>query len=350
MIELYQLANKLQEELNKNQDLYEFNIVCDTAEFKKSKRENNEVTEIINGYFSVNGSDISTLNSGALVSTINCSLRVIMRMKGFEEDVYGEFEGVDDNGAPTVETRLVSYGDNSRIKNMREYLDGFFKGNTCDAMTDKNDKKFIVSAIYNFSQSGQRGQVERLGDSFMFSTEIFYTIVQEGINTRMSTFILDGVVIPFQSMTIYRTPTMDGNVYANTKDGATKNLASQSTFSVSFELPALEDDTTANMLDFLFNGDINQAHLLTVDINKKTKNYLVTYGETKLIGQTVQNLGQTLSLVECPNIYDLISFGENYYIYKLSQKIENEIDCDNAQVYVFGQNSGFVNKINNDIF
>ena len=41
---------------------------------------------------------------------------------------------------------------------------------------------------------------------------------------------------------------MDGNVYANTKDGATKNLAAQSTFLIVFELPALKDTTTTNML------------------------------------------------------------------------------------------------------
>ncbi len=336
MIDITQLAERIQDELNEGQTFYNFKIVCDTAEFKKPKRELNNITEYINGLFTTNGSDVSTLNSGLLVSTLNSTLRIIMRMKGFEENVYSEPNGDNDR-------EILAYGDNSRVSLMRSYLDNFFKANDTWSDIDKDGKEYVISAVYDFAQSGIRGQVERLGDSFTFSTNVYYTIVQQGINSQSAIYTLDRVVIPYQSVTSYRTPTMDGNVYANTTDGATKNLSSQSTLSFAFELPALSDTTTGNMLEFLFDGELNQAHFLTQNINGKTKNYLVTYGEIKLIGQTIQNLGQSLSLVECPNDYDLIHFADSYYIYKATQGVSNiEVPSDTV-AYLFGANTnGFL--------
>ena len=340
MISIKELSNKIQENLNKGQDLFKFWLVTDTAKFKRASRDKNDITEYVNGLFNVNTSDASTLNNGNLVSTLNCSLKIIMRMKGFDDDVYSTPEA--EGETPT----LITLGDLSRIQIMREYLDRFFQGNTFEEMSDAEDasKKYVVSAVYDLSQSGVRGQVERVGDSYTFTANIYYVIVQQGINSRSAVFTLDNFVIPYQSVTTYRTPTMDGNVYADTKDGSTKNLSSQSTFSISFELPALLDETTSNMLDFLFNGELNQAHFLTKKVGEKTKSFLVAYGEIKLIGQTVENLGQNLSLVECPTDYDLIHFNDKYFVYEAN--IDGiTLDIKEGQAYLFGSKyNGFINN------
>lgn len=341
MIDITQLSERIQNKLNEGQNFYNFRIVCDTAEFKKPKRKLNDITEYINGLFTTNGSDVSTLNSGLLVSTLNCTLRIIIRMKGFEEN---ELSEPDKDG----NREILVYGDNTRIALMRSYLDNFFKANDTWSDTDKDGKEYVVSAVYDFAQSGIRGQVEHLGDSFTFLANVYYTIVQQGINSQSAIYLLDGVIIPYQSVTNYRTPTMDGNVYAGSKDGATKNLSSQSTLSFAFELPALSDTTTNNMLDFLFDGELNQAHLLTQNVKGKKKTYLVTYGETKLIGQTIQNLGQSLSLVECPDDYDLIHFSDSYYIYRANMIISELSLSGNGQLYSFGTDGGPFNVEENN--
>jgi hypothetical protein len=255
-----------------------------------------------------------------------------MRLKGFEEDVYSQSE--------EGEEQLVSYGDKSRIMIMRHYLDSVFQGNVIENMTDDDGKDYVVSSVYEFAQSGTRAQVDIIGDSYTFQTTIYYSFVQNGINTRSAIFYLDGAIIPYQSMTMYRTPTMDGNVYANTTNGATKNLVSQSTFSVAFELPALKDDTTNKMLEYLLNGDLNQAHLLRVNINGTIKDYLVTLGELRLIGEIVKNLGQSVTFMEAPDDYDLISFGNylNVYYAHNNVKISGLSLPESAQVAVFGDN------------
>ncbi len=339
MINLIDLAKGLQNELNeKAKGMYEFYVVTDTAKFKRPTRNKNDIKEYVNCLLTMNGSDVTTLQTGTLISTATCTLRLIMRLTGYEDDI---FSTPDENG----KSELITYGDKTRVELMRQYLDAIFQKNTYKQMDDSEDAsiKYVVSAVYDFAQSGIRGQVEKIGDSYSFSTTIYYSFVQDGINTRASTFNLDGVLIPFQSVTVFRTPTMDGNVYANTKDGATKNLSSQSVFSISFELPALNDNTTANMLDYLFDGELNKAHFLKLDINGKTKNYLVTYGENKLIGETIMNIGQTLSLVECPEDYDLIYFADNYFIYEASANLN--INLGELTVCQFGSSNGFISGV-----
>ena len=342
MISIQALSKKIEDKLNNGQDLYNFWLVTDTAKFKKPTRNKNEITEYVNGLFSVNGSDVSTLNNGNLVSTLNCTLKIIMRMKGYEEDILTtpEKEG--------EEPQLIAYGDLSRIQIMRSYLDNAFQGNDYDTMFDEKDaeKEYIVSAVYDFAQSGIRGQVEKIGNSYTFTTNIYYVIVQQGINSRSAQFRLDNVIIPYQAFTCYRTPTMDGNVYANSADGSTKNLTSQTTFSISFELPALDDAVTSNMFDFMNNGRMNQAHFFTQEINGKKTHRLVAYGEIKLIGQTIENLGQTLSIVECPTEYDLLEFRDEYFIYEVVDDALS-LSVEQGEAYLFGNEyNGFIDTSN----
>lgn len=350
MIKIEKLSKIIEEKLNEkllNSGIteYQFNIVCDTAEFKRPLRNKNDIFEFVNGYLNINSSDTSSLNSGALFSTLSATLKIIMRMKGYEDNIWSTPE--NENELP----QIISFGDKSRISNMRALLDSVFQENSYQEIYDENtDKKYLMSTVYEFAQTGTRAQVEKLGDSFTFSTNIYYTFVEEGINTRSAIFILDGVAIPYQAFTCYRTPTMDGNVYANTNDGATKNLSSQTTLSISFELPALLDITTSNMFNFLFDGELNQAHLLTMNIGAKVKNYIVTYGENKLIGETIKNLGQNLSLVECPTEYDLIHFADSYYIYEAMENINELSLIENAQTYLFGSiYNGFLSGKNAEI-
>ena len=322
MIELSTLAQEIQSKLNSAQDLYEFNIIADTGKFKASKRDKNTVVEIVNGRLILNDSDVSSVSTGAIFSTQSCTLKIIMKMVQDEEDTF------DANG------KIYSYGNITRIKSMRDILDGVFQENTAEEK-EINGVSYVISTVFSFAQTGGRTQDTKLGDCFVFSINIYYTFVKQGINARKAQFFLDGVEIPYQTFTMYRTPTMDGNVYSKTSNSATKNLASQSGFSVSFELPALLDDNTAKMFDYMFDGELNQAHLLRVKIKDTVKDYLVTFGENTLQGEIVLNLGQSMSLVECVDDYDLITFNNKLFIYD-----------DNAQAYLFGANGGPIKAIN----
>ena len=307
MIELSTLAKELQDSLNNLGLGYTFKIFSDTGKFQKSIREDNAVTEYINGELRSLSSDLTTLDDGSILATQNCKLDLIFMLEDEEENEQEEFfEISQENGEISTKQGETIIGNITKVNTIHKALNNYFQSNSVsqNSVSDGNGKVFIVTKIYQLAESGQRSQVEILGNSFTFSVYIYYMFVQNGINTKNQTFELDGLTIPLQSITIYRTPVMDGNVYADTKNGSAKNIASMSQFSVSIELPALTKEFTDTVLESLYDGELNVPHILRVNSNY----YLVSFGENRLIGETIKNMGQSITFVECPDEYDLLNF------------------------------------------
>lgn len=323
MIEIKKLVEELQEKLNKSISGLEFVLSSDTAKFKRSLRIQNTIAERINGLVKVNSSDVTNLADGKLFATISCNLKIIFKLEGKEEN---ETINIDGN------QRIIP-GYKQKIDAVRLALTNAFQNHEQGEMTEtikENgrdiEKKYLVLKLYQFPDSGERLQVQELGDSYSFNVYISYMFVEGGISTYDVVYTLDGNIIPFETNTAYRTPTMDGNVYADTIDGATKNLVSQTTFSVSFQLPALKNSVTKQMFNYLFGGKVNQAHILNVkDKAWGTEyNYLVVYGENNLTGNTILNLGQQLTLMEAVDDYELLSFPSNLAVYEIIKDLPND--------------------------
>lgn len=314
MISLKTLAERLNTTLNAlTLQGIEFVITADTAEYNRSIRQDNDKIEKINGLLKIQTSDVTTLTSGEMVATLTCRLQIIFKLDGEEED----FAVKDPETGVTLKT---IYGNKSKIESIRKTLTDAFQKNEQIPLTDTDGTTYNTTIIYSLVETGERAQVNTLGDSAVFSAYIFYFFVENGINTNNVEYFIDGIKIPFQGNTTYRTPTTDGNVYANTIRGEVRNVQTQSIFSVSFELPALKNDVTKAIFSWIFEGQLNNAHLLNIRVPSFTSGtddyyYLVTFGENKAIGETVKNVGQNMSLVEIVNDYDLLSFPSRLYIY-----------------------------------
>lgn len=315
MIGLKTFAENLQTKLNANNSGLTFVIKADSKQFDKAVRTGNVVNDRINGLLTLQASDMSNLTSGELFATISCRLQVIFRLKGGVGDDDEEIINPD-NGqlVQTIE------GNNTYIERVRDALSNAFQRNEQSVMTE-NGKSYLVCILYQFVETGIRDQQSPIGDCMSFTAYISYMLVENGLNTHDIVYTLDGKIIPFQTNTVYRTPTMDANVPANSANGAVKNLASQSIFSISFQLPALRNEITRRMFEWLFGGELNVAHILGIKYptfsgsNTQEKCYLMTYGENNASGETIKNVGQTLTLVECWNDYELVGIPSNYYIY-----------------------------------
>ena len=344
MIELKTLAKKLQDKLNGILSGFNFHIVTDTGELRLPEREGNDVRQFVNGLLTSNGSEVTNLVTGngeenkLIYATQSCTFRVILQLEDEEEDIY--IKDLKGNIVDTI------YGYKSKIASLRSTLNSAFQG-VYNENIEENGRTYSVTTVYNLVESGQREMVEHLGDSFIFYTYIYYSFIENGVNTRDMTFKLDGATIPYQSITVFRTPIMDGNVYANGKNGSTRNISSQSTLSISFELPAVKGKTLDAIINYILDGDLNQAHLLKATINGVERDYLVAYGENKLMGETIKNVGMSLSLVECPDIYELLHFNSNYYVYEVKEQLSSAevVFLGDAQIYQFGDNAGFVPTI-----
>lgn len=375
MITLKALAEIIENKLNNTGNLtgYIFKIETDTAEIKPDGRNGNDEISYVNGLLRSLSSDVTDLTDGTIIATQNCSLNLIFRLKDEFENgalgiegagVYmGPFgeeqpeEGVSE-GAFYYSTLNAKYtawiagawysvvpierglsvgqeyeytivtqqyeGYKNQIANIREWLNSVLQSSTCETMTDSEGTSFAVTTIYQLLGSGVRDQVQILGDSFVFNVAISYMFVQDGVNSKDIGYYLDGRRIPFQGSTTYRTPSMDGNVYAGSGTASTKNIASQANFSVAIELPALKDHTVTDAIfDFLFGDDVaelNVMHVLRIIRGNKTHDYLVSMGEVNANSETISNVGMKVTLLECPPLYDLITVSSNLYVYEYNDE------------------------------
>lgn len=342
MIGLKTFAENLQTKLNNNLQGLTFAIKADSKKFDKALRIRNTVQDQINGLLTLQASDMSNLTSGELFATLACRLQIIFRLKGGVPDEDQEI--IDPETKQVVD---IIEGNYTYIEKVRDALSSAFQKNEQEVMTDSAGKKYLVCTLYQFVETGIRDQQSPIGDCMSFTAYISYMLVENGINTHDIVYTLDGNIIPFQTNTAYRSPTMDANVPAQSANGAAKNIASQSIFNISFQLPALQNDITRKMFKWLFSGELNVAHVLNIrypnfnGTDFDESNYLVTYGENNASGETIKNIGQTMTLVECWDDYEIIGIPDNYYVY-ISTVSHIRLNFeDEAYFYVFS-GTGYV--------
>lgn len=332
MISTSVLIDKLKQKLNMNLYGLTFAIKQDTGEKQKGYRlpNSNSFVTPINGLVKIISNEVNNLTDGEVFAMISARLELIVAIEGAEEDM--EFS--DGTNTKTV----LGYGN--KIRAVRQALTDLFSKATQEIVEDEDGHFYSVSTVYSFPNSGTRNQVGGgAGDSYTFTVNISYMIVENGVNTYDVVYTLDGKKIPFQANTIFRTPTMEGNVYGNTINGATKNTSMQTVFSVSFELPAIKNEITKQIFEYLFGGKMNVAHILNIKYPNidgtgyKEKNYLVTFGETQAMGNMIKNIGQKITLMECDDDYELIEFPDDYYLYQCRTLTETETFTEYAYFY-----------------
>ena len=164
--------------------------------------------------------------------------------------------------------------------------------------------------------TGDRDILTNVGDSFTFSVFIYYILIQGGISTKNAVFNLDGAILPFQAMTMNRAKTYDSNVYSYAPQIGVQNVAIQSNWSVTFELPAIKGDFFDKVLNSLLGLEkINAVHCLSFALGGVEQPFLVTLGDNNLNGETIKNMGLKLTFFNAPLNYYLVSFPESYKTY-----------------------------------
>ena len=311
MISIETIAKELENRLNGNDKGYKFKVWSDTAKYQKAEREYNMVIETINCLLTAGTTDLSNLTDGNIIATQNYHFELLLRLENFEEDIQ------DEGFAKDKRTREKFEGNLTRIQNARKILSDICQENHQDLLRDENGKVFAVTTVYQFLQSGVREQRAMIGNSFSFSMNIYAMFIENGINTQGVKYYLDGKIIPFQANTTYQTPTLDSNVYANTSDGRAKALASQSSLTINFELPAIDNYVTRVITNFVFKNKLNEAHVLTIerDAENDIDAYFVTFGEARHVGETIKNIGQSITLFETVGDFELVEIPEKFYIY-----------------------------------
>nr|DAT45536.1 MAG TPA: hypothetical protein [Caudoviricetes sp.] len=320
MIELKTLAEKFEEELNKNlTGNIVYKIFTDTGTFTKAFRNRNTVTTVVNGIYSNVSSDISNVfisdaetDAGYIVATMTNEVVLVVPCKDDEESVYSTIHRPDG----TTESELIEIGNNDYIQQIRKHLDDI-AARTLYFKVDNYD----VSVALTLADTGIREQLPELGDCFTFSIQGFYNIIENGDNSRRWQIYIDENILPYSSMSFQRQTTQETTVYAN-RGRSTSTLIVADTFSCGIEIPSLLMAFNESVKDFLLNGSNGRAHVARFVAGDKTIYKLIIFSESTATASGILNVGQKLQLNETKEEYGIISFDPHYYkIYRATKDI-----------------------------
>lgn len=321
MIEYSTLRDKVLQSIEKISTEQEsglaFEIFFDTGTYRSPEREGNTVKDFINGVITLTSSDVSSLQDGSVISTQSARLELIVRLPDLTADE--NYNGV------MLETQAM------KVDKVRKLLNALTSQNTNETIDE-----FSVSTIYQNAVTGERNIFPGIGDGITFAINIYWIIVQSGISTRDMQFNFDGANIPYQAVTINHTKTYDSNVPSTTTTGRVENMPIQANWSVTFELPAMNNNFFNSVFDCLIGADkLNTVHCLKFDKGGNSSIYLVTIGEVNLNGETVKNAGLKITLFEAPRNYYLASFPSSYKAYRA-------IDISYGQIRSLSVTNSFV--------
>lgn len=324
MVDLKTLTENLEQKLNTLGAEYELNfaLVADTGKYQPPIREDNTVTEYINGVFSLVTSDISNLTDGTVIATQQARVDIILRLPDYTADeVYNNiaFEGVE-----------------TRISQVREILNNLTQTSELSEITDINGVKYNLSTIYQSAVTGERRFVPNIGDSFTYTLFIYYIQIEQGVNSRDMLLNLDGYILPFEAGTINRSKTFDANVFSDTADGTIENIPIQANFNISFEFPLTQNNFFETLLDNLLGNDkLNTAHCLRFYDKKsgREKLFVVSLAENGLNFETIKNVGAKVTFLPMRKDYLLLSFPDNYINYEPAGRDYLRVELATAGFY-----------------
>lgn len=285
MIELSTLTESVQELLNSKlptssgNEKYEFRIFADTGDFVKAARNGNTVTNYINGIMEIVQSSMAP-QQGLIIATQTARLQVIV--------------GLED-----AETLAVD----KTVEVCRNVLSRAFESPMSEVLTDESGTSFNVAVYGMPPTTGERMQSQILGDCFSFTVYIYYSFIENGLNSLNCTFQLDGITLAYSSVNIARVPTLEADIYSD-ESGNSKNRLLASSLQFTFSLPATANQLSAAYMTYLLTG-VNPVMTLTVNLKGTTQSYSVIFGQTELASSGIQNAGMTVTLVEAVDYGDL---------------------------------------------
>lgn len=281
MIELSTLVESVQEKLNANlpsasgNEKFAFRIFADTGDFVKAVRSGNTVTNYINGIMEIVQSSMAP-QQGLIIATQTARLQVVV--------------GLEDAETLTVD---------EAVEACRNVLSRAFENPTSEVLTDESGTSFNVAVYGVPPTTGERMQSQILGDCFSFTVYIYYSFIENGLNSLNCTFSLDGVALAYSSVNVSRVPTLEADIYSD-ESGSSKNRSLASSMQFTFSIPATSNWLSLAYMTYLLTGE-NPVMTLTATLNGTSQSYSVIFGQAEFASSGIQNAGMTISLVEAVN-------------------------------------------------
>jgi len=250
-----------------------FAIKSEGGEYMPPLRKGNNVTIYINGETRVVNSEIIP-TQGIKVATQTVELTLAYPLP---DDI-----PVEDAIAP-----------------MRSVLDAYFQNTSLQSLDDDSGKSFTVASYSSIPTIGEIAMNTGPGLMCPFVCEIFYSFIQNGINSSNFVISFNGIQVPYMDATITRVPVMNSTPYSNT-GGSAESVTEATALNIEFSAPTLGAEGNALFTafkNFLLTGQ-HDVYPVTVMYENKPTTYRMTFGQTALSLEGIKNGNSRITLVE----------------------------------------------------
>lgn len=277
MIGLETIRENIQTTLNANQFGKVFRLYTNDGEFRKAFRDGNDITEYINGICRVSNSSLTPLKSLSIL-TMNVEVEFCIRVDNLEKDANGNY---------------------IEVLNIQALCENFVNSQNGQTITlTEEGKTYVLAVNTEMPIVGVERLVPPLGKRLPITLQIFYTMVENGVNSSNVSLYIGGEEVPYTDLTIDRV--FVNTVAQKATEEVGKTINEQNSVSISFVAPLTTTALGKDYTDIILDGGNNVALPVTIDYKSldKKANYTMTFSSLKHTSSGVQNVGVQGTLVE----------------------------------------------------
>lgn len=279
---------------------FEFVVWTDIGKFRHAKRNMNKVTTYINCLMTRSQAAVDTGNGGLMIASDNIALQIAVPTKQQERDETPEPEIFENNYV--------------FVEKVRNLVDEYFSENIITSIVDEKGTHYEAGMVYSLATTGNADMAPSIGTYVTFTVNITVNVVQNGINSRSAMIEIDGMVVPFLSMSPGRAGDLSTDVYSDNKNFESESLTTSTAFSLDISVPATTGGVTKQFLEYLLHGKPNTVHFVKIKVGSTERTMLMTFDKTSISVEGSLNIGQTITLIKVrPNI-ELNSFPKYFTV------------------------------------
>lgn len=290
MISTKQLIDELNKSLNEKASdsglSVGFQIYSDFGDYDPPTFEKNVFTKFVQGVASLTASSIVPINGLKVASeTLSVSLAIEIE------------KGVDKSTGDLI------VSNESEIEGIKAVLNSVLSNSSAIEIKDEREQNTTFTvAVYGSQLQTQIAEIRsNVGASIEFSFNLYYSFVENGINSSFIDVEVDGEKLFFTQLIMSRTPSMDGGAFDGT-EGTARSYPTVSGFELDLTLPALKDSAFCNKaLAYLVSGEVE---VMSVNVSIGGNDwgiqgeYSMIFAPTHITVQGIENAGLSVKLVQ----------------------------------------------------
>lgn len=248
-----------------------FLIVPDGDDYAPPTRENNSVMRYVNGVAQTTNSTITIVN-GLYIAEQVLSVEVAVWINP-DEPKQASFQPVRDAISAVTQIPKVQ------------------------SIADEDGNIFSVTYYGTQPSPGEIMQRPVIGESIVYNFSVFFTFIQNGINSTGVKMTFEGEDVPFTELSPSISPVMESGVRSES-DGSAENYPTADALQLTLTVPAVTNSIlTEEFAKFILKKE-RSIYDVTLSYAGIESSYKMIFGQSNFTARGVDGVGQSIVLVE----------------------------------------------------